>query len=341
MKSLRWRMALWFAGSVMAVLAVFVGITHFHLRHELQEEKWERSHPGQPAFLLHGTYSDPEIDDISGELAQISLIYALPVALLAVGIGYVLARRAFEPVAEINHQLQTIGARSLDQRVRLRDADAEFRSIEENLNALLVRLDGSFRQLSEFSAKVAHELRTPLTLIRLQVEEAAGRIEPALAESLQDELSRLSDYVDQCLLLATAEQGRLTVRPENISLRALVLEMIETYELLARESDRKLTVVATAELTVSADPRYLRQILHNLFTNALRHGKGEIQVSVWRDGGGAFCRVHNLALVHAPANAPGTGLGLRIVRALVALHPGLGFKHETTSGRFIAELRWP
>lgn len=341
MKSLRWRMALWFALSVMVVLTVFVGITHFHLRHELQVEKWERSHPGQPGFLLHGTYSDPEIDDISGELAQISLLYVLPVALLAVGLGYILARRAFEPVADMNRQLQAIGARSLDQRVKLHDADAEFRSIEENLNGLLIRLDGSFRQLSEFSAQVAHELRTPLTLIRLQVEEAAGRIEPALAESLQDELSRLSDYVDQCLLLATAEQGRLTLRVEEVPLRALVFEMIETYELLAREGARKLTVIAPDEVKVIADPRYLRQVLHNLLTNALRHGKGEIQVSVWRDAGGALCRVSNHAVLLAPATAPGTGLGLRIVRALAALHPQLKFKHEMNAGQFIAELRWP
>jgi signal transduction histidine kinase len=341
MKSLRWRMALWFALSVMVVLTVFVGITHFHLRHELNVEKWERSHPGNTPFLLHATYSDPEVDDIVGELTQLSLLYALPVGLLAVGIGYVLARRAFEPVADMNRQLQAIGARSLDHRVQLREADAEFRSIEENVNGLLIRLDGSFRQLTEFSAQVAHELRTPLTLIRLQVEEAAGRIEPALAESLQDELGRLSDFVDQCLLLATAEQGRLTLRTEDVPLRALVLEMIDTYELLARESARQLTVVPGEEVTVAADPRYLRQMLHNLLTNALRHGQGEIQVSVWRDAGGVGCRVSNVAAPLAPATAPGTGLGLRIVQALAALHPGLSFKHELSGGRFIAELRWP
>jgi len=340
MKSLRWRMALWFALSVMAVLAVFVGITHVHLRHELQVEKWERSHPGRPGFLLHGTYSDPEIDDISGELMQLSLLYALPVALLAVGIGYVLARRAFEPVADMNRQLRAIGARSLEQRVQLHAADAEFRSIEDNLNALLARLDASFRQLTEFSAQVAHELRTPLTLIRLQLEEAAGRIEPVLAESLQDELSRLSDYVDQCLLLATAEQGRLTLRVESVPLRTLVLEMIETYELLARESARHLTVQTGEDVLVQADPRYLRQVLHNLLTNALRHGKGEVEVAVGGDATGPFCRVSNIPADQPAARATGTGLGLRIVHALAGLHPGLTFTGETAGGKFVAELRW-
>lgn len=340
MKSLRWRMALWFTLSVLGVLAVFVGITYFHLRHELQQEKWERSHPGQPNFLLHGSYSDPEIDDIVGELTELSLLYAVPVALFALGVGYFLARRAFQPVSEMNRQLQAIGARSLDQRVRLGTGAAEFRGIEENLNALLARLDGSFRQLTEFSAQVAHELRTPLTLLRLQVEEAAGGIEPALAESLQDELRRLSDYVDQCLLLATAEQGRLTLKVESVPLRSLVLEMIETYELLARESDRRLTVVAAEDAAVTADPRYLRQILHNLLTNALRYGKGGIFVTIGRDGTDVVCRINNAVKVQGSAAPFGTGLGLRLVRALVGLHHNLAFKSEEVAGRYTAELRW-
>lgn len=69
--------------------------------------------------------------------------------------------------------------------------------MQDQVNQLLDRIEYSFKQLNEFSGKVAHEIRTPLTLIRLQVERATDRIEPELSESLQDEFKRLSDYVDQ------------------------------------------------------------------------------------------------------------------------------------------------
>jgi signal transduction histidine kinase len=341
MKSLRWRFAVWFTLSLLAVLTVFVGITYTHLQHELRVEKWERTQPGQTDWKLHGSYSESEVDDIAGELRTLALLYAGPVALLALGLGYYLARRSFEPVAVLNRQLQAIGGHSLQQRVRLDDADLEFRSIEKNLNSLLVRLDDSFRQLSEFSAQVAHELRTPLTLLRLQVEEAAGRIEPGLAESLQDELRRLSDYVDQCLQLATAEQGRLVLDPQPVALRTLVTEMIEVYELLARSADRTLRVAADEDLTVPADARALRQMLHNLLTNALRHGDGPILVSVSREGAAVVCRVENALAGRPVAAAAGTGLGLRLVRALAAAHAGLTFTSGPHAGRYIAELRWP
>jgi signal transduction histidine kinase len=341
MKSLRWRFAVWFTLSLLAVLAVFVGITYTHLQYELRVEKWERSQPGRKDWKLHGSYSESEVDDIAGELRTLALLYAGPVALLALGLGYYLARRSFEPVAVLNRQLQAIGSLSLQQRVRLADADQEFQSIEKNLNSLLTRLEESFRQLSEFSAQVAHELRTPLTLLRLQVEEAAGRIEPVLADSLQEELRRLSDYVDQCLQLATAEQGRLALDLQPVALRDLVTEMIEVYELLARSENRVLRVVVEEEVSVHADARALRQMLHNLLTNALRHGVGQILVSVTRTDDAIDCRVVNtLGTKTAAIPVSSTGLGLRLVRALAAAHPGLAFKSGVTGGQFTAELQW-
>ena len=339
MKSLRWRFAVWFTLSVLAVLGVFIGITYTHLQRELRMEKWERSQPGRADWKLHGSYSDAEVDDIAGELRTLALLYTGPVALLALGLGYYLARRSFKPVAVLNRQLQAIGGHSLQQRVRLADADQEFQSIEKNLNSLLTRLEESFRQLEEFSAQVAHELRTPLTLLRLQVEEAAGRIEPELAESLQDELRRLSDYVDQCLQLATAEQGRLALDLQPVAVRSLVTEMIEVYALLAQVENRPLRVVAEEDLTVRADARALRQMLHNLLTNALRHGTGPIEVSVQRDGTAVRCRVEN-ALAPKPTRTVGPGLGLRLVRALATAHRGLAFTSGPAAGRYTAELRW-
>lgn len=340
MKSIRWRIALWFTFSLLAVMAAFVGMTYAHLQHELREEKWERAHPGNRDWTLHGSYSEAEVNDIAGELWRSAVVYAVPVTALTLGVGYYLAKRSFEPVTDMNRQLGAIEARSLDQRVRLTDADEEFRAIEKNINALLARLDASFRQLTEFSAQVAHELRTPLTLIRLQLEEAADRLEPGLAESLQDELRRLSDYVEQCLLLATAEQGRVTLDIRTVPLRGLVLEMLEVYELLARSENRLLTVTAPEEIIVSADVRSLRQILHNLLTNALRHGEGPIGITVGRDSTDRFCRIENTVARKASAVGSGNTLGLRLVRALTALQPKMTFSGGATDGQFIAELRW-
>jgi signal transduction histidine kinase len=316
MNSLRWKIALWFTAGLLCVLCMSTTVTYFHLRHELRVERWERETAAVRDASLHGNYSDSEINDIIGELLRLSLYYAIPLALLSLLIGYSVAARSLGPIALLRKQLDTIGPHNLRSRVSLAKADAELRAIEGNINALLTRLEQSFGQLTEFSAQVAHELRTPLTLMRLQVEENAGRIEPALAESLQDELKRLSDYVDQCLLLATAEQGRLRPNLRSLHLDAIVSELSETYELWARTENRGLVVEGDKSPSVVSDPRYLRQILHNLFANAMAHGVGVIRVAYGRtDDGTIFCSVENKVASQGGGKA-GTGIGLRVSKAV-------------------------
>lgn len=338
MKSLRWRMTAWFAISVLLVMVVFASITYLHLRHELRYERWERKHPEHKDWTLHGSYSESEVQDIAGELWRLSLIYALPVAFAALCIGYLLAHRSLAPVADLSRQLAEINARSLQQRVKLPCADREFTAIEANINGLLARLETSFAQLTEYSANVAHELRTPLTLLRLKVEDASSEIRPEVAEALQEELARLSEYVDQCLLLATAEQGRLVIKPDEIALRPFIEETLEDYQLWAAQTGRTVTLVGVDDFAVVSDRRYLKQVLHNLLTNAVKHGAGPIRITLAKSPDDACCRIEN-AVGSAATAGQGHGMGLRIARALVhAL--GCGIETRAADGQFTAELRW-
>ncbi|PTY03260.1 hypothetical protein DB347_22555 [Opitutaceae bacterium EW11] len=337
MKSLRWKLAIWYTASLVIILCVLMAATYSHLKHELKYERWERTKDAGSDAPLHGSYSDPEIQDILGELWRLSLIYSVPIAVISIGIGYSLASKSMKPVDDLIRQLSEIGAKNLTKRVRLEGADREFQTIETNVNSLLARIETSFRHLTEFSGQVAHELRTPLTLMRLQVEENAARIDPVVAESLQDELRRLSEYVDQCLLLATAEQGRLSVQLEDLSLPELVSDMAETYELWAKSEGRLLTVASESACAIRSDPRYVRQMLHSLLSNAMRHGTGRIEVRLGSSGDRVFCRVENQA---SGKKSAGSGIGLQVTTA-VASALGCEFDAALAGDRFAAEIRWP
>jgi hypothetical protein len=54
-------MAGWFTLSLLSVMAVFVGVTYAHLQHELRVERWERPHPGNADWNLHGSYSEAKV----------------------------------------------------------------------------------------------------------------------------------------------------------------------------------------------------------------------------------------------------------------------------------------
>ena len=331
-------MASWFSISVIGISAVLFVVTYFHLKHELRFQRWERNYLEHHDYITHGRYTPTEIDDIAGHVVHISLLLSVPFILLAIGIGWYLANKSIRPIAAINEQLRSIQADRLDMRIHAPDADTELEMLEKNINALLSRIEESYRDVSAFSARVAHELKTPLTLMRLQLEESAHFIEPEMSESLQNELMRLEGYVEQCLLIARAERGQIECRLQQTILKTLLEDILEPFCLLAKEESRRVKLIAKPVSEVSADPWIVRHVLHNLLSNALKHGSGDLVVELRQDQEmNCMVRISNAL---RKDQIKGTGLGLRIVDALVKTHGNLEWKYFLENEYYVTELRW-
>jgi signal transduction histidine kinase len=316
MKSLRWRLTLWFAASLLVAVAVLVISAHWHLDYELRKEKWERTNPAHPDWILHGSFTDKEVHDILGELLQFWLLVSVPVVGLALGAAYLLARQSTRPVREVNRQLARLGPANLGSRIQAPDADPEFGVLVRHLNEMLGRLETSFGQLHEYTSQVAHELRTPLQLMRLQVETNAANMEPGLAEALQQELARLSNYVQNALTVARAEQGRLDIQPETVALKEFLGDMVEPFSRLATVERRRLLWSCPDNATAWTDRGVLKQILFNLLNNALRHGRDDILFRVGLRRGTVCFLIGNRSAAEPAKAGDGLGIGLRLVRAL-------------------------
>lgn len=328
MKSLRVRLTLWFALSFLAVTAGFMFFTYRHLDLELRKKTFQREFNINPNWILHGSYAEGEVREIMAELVVASLIYSLPLVLVTLLLGYFIARKSLSPVASLNRQLQAVSPRTLQQRVSLPEADEQLRDLVNHLNDMLARLQRSFNDMSEYAAKVAHELRTPLTILRLKVEQADGRIEADLAEELHSELHRLSHVVDQALLIAKADQGRLEWKLEQFDLAVLLSELVKDFHLLAAEEGRELRLEAPAHCLLETDPKYCKQILHSLLTNALMHGRGPIRLRLRVRRGHVTLTLCNQVRSPAKTSEATLGLGLRVVRALLALQPAIRFRQH-------------
>lgn len=341
MKSLRARLTVWFASSLVLVLVVFVAFTYRLLEEELHQKSWQRNYPDHPDWKLHGSYSEAEVRDVLSELMETSLAYGIPLALATLLLGYWLASKSVKPIATVNQQLQAIRAPNLSQRIQLPEVDREFRDLVRHINDLLARLEHSFNDMSEYAAKVAHELRTPLAILRLKVEQAGGQIPPDLAEELQAELHQLAHVVDQSLLIAKAEQGRLILQPRRFDLARLVVEMAEDFALLAREERRAIDLAPGPPAFVVADAKYIRQIVHSFFTNALKHGRGEIRVRLRTTNASHVLTVANRR--HAPSStrAETLGLGLRVVDTLLSLDTNIRCRRRNGRHCYAVQLSFP
>jgi signal transduction histidine kinase len=171
---------------------------------------------------------------------------------------------------------QHIIAESLSGRLPVPNPYDELGQLAVVFNATLARLENSFSELRRFTADASHELRTPLTPLRA-VGEAVLRLHSEDAESLREALSsmleetrRLSDLVEDLLLLARADTGGALQFLQDVELESLVQEVRETILVLAEEKSQCIEVQAE-KLIVLAERDLLHLALLNLVDNAIRY----------------------------------------------------------------------
>jgi len=339
-KSLRSRLTLWYGLGFAVVVAVFIYVLHLTLEKELLQQACNKTYPDLPDWKLHDSMTEAEVEQIADSLLKTSFLMLIPVVAVAVAGGYWLARQSLRPIANVNRQLQSKNPGNLGEPISLPELDYEFRDLVRQLNDLLARLDDSFEEMNNYAAKVAHELRTPLAILRLKVEQAGERIAPELADELEGELHRLTHVVDQSLLIARAEQGRVMAMRSVFNLSVAVAEVVEDFNCSPPSRNREFTLKSVPECWVSADPRHVRQITHTLLTNALKHGGGNLTVRVKRNGKFAAVIVSNGASRTDTAE-PTLGLGLRVVAALLRLEPEMKLQRRHGVDYHVARLLVP
>lgn len=217
--------------------------------------------------------------------------------------------------------------------------------LAEAFNDLTERRERMEAQRKAMVSDIAHELRSPLTNIRGWLEVTRdGFVEPdpALLGSLHEEAMVLQRVIDDLQDLAAADAGTLRLHREPVRVEDLVDQVVAAYRVTADTAGVALTGKTDNSLWLEADPVRMRQVLGNLVSNALRHTPtdGSVTLSAWRDGDDSVLTIADTGTGIAPEDLPhvferfwradqsrsrrtgGSGLGLSIVRDLVAAHNG-------------------
>lgn len=337
----RTRLAVWFAASLFILAAALLFSAHWHLDEELRQDRWDRSHPKYPQWVIHGSYTNEEVHDILGELVHVWLWVGGPLLIGSLAVGYLIACRSVRPIRQINRELDALDPGNLDRGVQLPDSDPELSALVSHINKLLGRAHRSYAEMAEFSARVAHELRNPLTHLRMKLEAAAPQLPAEFSEEVQEEIYRLSQLVERSLLLAKAENGRLDPHIETFSLDAILEDLRESYQILADGSGCCPEWRVSPDLVGKGDTGWLRQIFHNLLGNVLRYGRDPVRLTAFpqaRKGKIVFCLTNAIKTGSAPG---GTGIGLRLVRGLCASLPDTRFRYRAHGGFFSVRITLP
>jgi heavy metal sensor kinase len=275
----------------------------------------------------------------------LAVLVPLGVVLSAVG-GWLLARRALQPVDRMTQSALRISAEDLSRRLERRGAEDEIDRLADTLNAMLARLEAAFGEMQRFTADAAHELRTPLTALRggieiaLRAERSPDEYRRVLASSIE-EVDQLIRLAEDLLLLSRSTVG-LTATRQPVDLEPVCLEALELGVRLAKGKGVTVSLGATAPAVVRGDAGALRRVLLNLVDNAVKYtpAGGSVTISLERASGGVALVVQDTGIGIDPADAKrifepfmrldtgrsrdtgGSGLGLAIARSIVLAHGG-------------------
>lgn len=264
--------------------------------------------------------------------------------LFGIVMAIAIARWISVPVERLTAAARRMEAGDLTVRVDPAGG-AELAELARGFNAMAAALDRTEEQRRRMMSDVAHELRAPLTNIRCELESMQDGLTaptPERIASLHDETMHLAHLVDDLQDLALAEAGRLEIDAEPVAVAALARRAAAGMETRARERGVTIQPDGSDDVVVLADARRAVQILTNLLANAVAHMEtpGTVRIAWERSGDEAVIRVIDTGVgipddelpriferfyrvdVSRSRTTGGAGLGLPIVRQLVAAHGG-------------------
>ena len=302
-------------------------------------------------------YSSASISTTSSLLSAVVKIYLIaavvPIILMFASI-YAMTYRMAKPLKSMSQASKAMARGDFSRRIPVM-SDDEIGELSMSFNMMtnnLAQLEGMRRS---FVANISHELKTPMTTIGGFID---GILDGTIDKEKQhyylsivsDEVKRLSRLVQSMLSMSKLESGEFVLKPELFDLSELLCTIVISQE--QRIEKAGLNIKGLDELqnvSVMADKDLIYQVIYNLVDNAIKFNEqnGEIQFGLKTEGKNAVFTISNKGSGIPEKDMPfvferfykvdksrsasknSTGLGLYIVKTIIAAHGGT----ITVSGR--------
>jgi signal transduction histidine kinase len=219
----------------------------------------------------------------------------LPILLGVVGlICWWIVGRALRRIELLRREVAEIATRPGEHRVAVPATDDEVGRLARTLNSMLDRMEHLSARERRFVADASHELRSPIANIRTALEVALHRPEsadwPRVAGEVLTEDSRMAHLVEDLLLLARSDEGRLVAASDGRDLLAVARQVVASGDYTV---DPPVVTVSGTPARVLVPGAYLERVIANLVENASRFAESRVEVSVESNDGFATLQVRD------------------------------------------------
>lgn len=309
---------------------------------------------GDGGRLLVLGYDIDELDEVQDIVVRALGLSLAPAVLLSLAGGVLIARRGQRRIAAVHEAVGRIMQGQLRERLPVHGASDELDKVAAAVNGMLDRIEQLVEEIRGVGDSIAHDLRTPLTRVRTRLERS--RDEARTREEFQAAADRAITSVDQALAVVGAvlriseiEHGKRRAAFGAVDLAGVLRDAAELYEPVAEEKGvalrlRLLPGDGPAPCwEVLGDRDLLLEAVGNLVDNAIKFtpagtavtlsleastpggGPGTALLSVADQGPGIPPAERERVLqrfyrTEKSRTVEGSGLGLSLVAAVMALH---------------------
>lgn len=261
--------------------------------------------------------------------------------LLALLCGWMMSMMVLRRIEAITRTTVRIREEGLHARVPVSGSGDEFDRLALNINAMLDSIEALTRNIEQVSAGIAHNLRSPLSRLRNTLEGLRREAsQPALLDAIDGAAEQVTSVLrtfDALLRIGQIDSGTRRAGFRAVDLSELLIELVDTYEPVARAAEKRLTAEIAPKVQIKGDEELLVQMIVNLLENAVEHtpenttislalaSRSPVTLVIADDGTGipegerqrVFERFYR---VDQNPGTNGSGLGLSIVQAIARLH---------------------
>lgn len=197
------------------------------------------------------------------------------------------------------------------------------------------------RTKDKFFSIISHDLRGPVSafqgvsgIIRMYLKKQRYEKLEEMTDEIDSSVRSMSNLLDNLLNWAVQQQGQVPFNPEQLSIKEILHEVIETFEAAAQIKRIKLSYETTQEVSIWADKNTITTIMRNLVGNALKYSmeNGEVKVTALADGRSCMIKVSDtgvgipedklstlfnsqnmISSTRGTAGEKGLGLGMQLV----------------------------
>ncbi len=283
-------------------------------------------------------FTAPTSYGIQYSLLTLYFFSLVTASILAIAVSLLFSTGLTRNLRRLKVRADLVANRQFDAKVPVIETNDEVGDLARSIDRMALSLSEYDARQKKFLQNASHELRTPLMSIRGYVEGLKDGVftdTQEVGDQVLEQVSRLEKLTGELIYLSKIETADEVISKSPVAVSDLLDEAASRVSGFTGLDGVKLVYGKIVDATVNVDSETMVTAITNLFSNAFRFAKSEIEVSAFLRDGNVVISVQD----DGPGISPDEidhifdrffkgrqgkyGLGLSIVNAIVVAHEGV------------------